>query len=67
MLQSCELVFLPTEVGTIRLDIFHENSLFHVQAELDHLVTSAYDKVKVEAVKKAILLLTEEYQAYGRQ
>ena len=66
MERTCEFVYLPTDVGTIRLDIYHKHSLFHVQAELNNILASSYDRVKVEAVKKAILLLAKEYQAYGR-
>ncbi|KKI91964.1 hypothetical protein WQ54_11765 [Bacillus sp. SA1-12] len=67
MVRTCEFVYLPTDVGTIRLDIFYKHSMFHVQAELNELMTSSYDRKKVEAVKKALLLLAKEHHAYGHQ
>ncbi|MGM7724246.1 hypothetical protein [Metabacillus sp. Hm71] len=67
MVRTCEFVYLPTDAGTIRLDIYYKHSIFHVQAELNELMTSSYDRKKVEAVKKALLLLAKEHHAYGHQ
>ncbi|QGQ46277.1 hypothetical protein [Metabacillus sediminilitoris] len=67
MLRTIEFVYLPTDVGTIRLDIYYKHSMYHVQAELDDLVTSSYDRKKVEAVKKSLLLLAKEHHAFGHQ
>lgn len=65
MSRTYEFVYLPTDVGTIRLDIFYKHSMFHVQAELNGLMTSSYDRKKVEAVKKSLLLLAKEHHAFG--
>lgn len=67
MLHTYEFVYLPTDVGTIRLDIYFKHSMYHVQAELNDLVTSSYDRKKVEAVKKSLLLLAKEHHAFGHQ
>ncbi|HZH59412.1 MAG TPA: hypothetical protein VEY70_07530 [Metabacillus sp.] len=65
MSRTYEFVYLPTDVGTIRLDIFYKHSMFHVQAELNDLMTSSYDRRKVEAVKKSLLLLAKEHHTFG--
>jgi hypothetical protein len=67
MLRTYEFVYLPTDVGTIRVDIHYKHSMFHVQAELNDLMSSAFDRKKVEAVKKALLLLAKEHHAFGHQ
>ena len=64
MIRTYEFVYLPTDAGTIRLDIYYKHSMFHVQAELNGLVTSSYDRKKVEAVKKSLLLLAKEHHAF---
>lgn len=67
MMRICEFVYLPTDVGTIRLDIHTKNSLFYVHAELNELLASSYGRNKVNAVKKAILILAKEHHSFGHQ
>ncbi|WP_226665526.1 hypothetical protein [Metabacillus litoralis] len=65
MLRTYEFLYLPTDVGTIRVDIFYKHAIFHVQAELNGLMSSSYDRKKVDAVKKSLLLLAKEHHAFG--
>ena len=67
MKRISEFVYLPTDVGTIRLDIYFKHSMFYVHAELNELLVSSYGSNKVDAVKKAILILAKEHHAFGHQ
>lgn len=64
MVDTYEVLYLPTDAGTIRLDIYFKHSIYHVQAELDILITSSHHREKKVAVKKAILLLATEHNSH---
>ncbi|WP_273123012.1 hypothetical protein ACNRWW_09630 [Metabacillus sp. HB246100] len=66
MIRTYEFLYLPTDVGTIRVDIYYKHAFFYVQAELNGLLTSSYAQRKVDAVKKSLLLLSKEHHAFGQ-
>ncbi|UAL54482.1 MULTISPECIES: hypothetical protein [Metabacillus] len=58
-----EILYLPTNSGTIRIDLSYKRSFYIAHAELLGHLSSGKDRNKRNAIKKSLLELSKQVQS----
>ncbi|MDR0137478.1 hypothetical protein RFW18_06920 [Metabacillus idriensis] len=58
-----EILYLPTNSGTIRIDLSYKRSFYFAHAELLGHTSSGKDRNKRNAIKKSLLALSKQVQS----